>query len=72
MAQTKSSIKERQRAMTMDSSLLTTEDDLPTKPKQRSTSFSNTFQQVIGFVQRKLSRTDDDEKQPFVKGRRNH
>jgi len=72
MDQTKFSIKERQRAMTMDSSLLTTENDLPTKPKQRSTSFSNAFQQVIGFVQRKLSRTDDDEKQPFVNGRRNH
>jgi hypothetical protein len=68
MFQTKSSIKERQRAMTMDLSLLTTENDLSIKPKQRSTSFSNAFQQVVGFVQRKLSRTDDDEKQPFVNG----
>jgi hypothetical protein len=68
MFQTKSLIKERQRAMTMDSSSLTTENDLSTKPKQRSNSFSNAFQQVVGFVQRKLSRTDDDEKQPFVNG----
>jgi hypothetical protein len=55
----KSSIKERQRAMTMDPPLTADGDS---KPKQRSSSFSNAIHQVVGFVQRKLSRTGDEEK----------
>ncbi|CAF1086219.1 unnamed protein product [Adineta steineri] len=63
--QSKILTNERQRAMTIDSSL-TADHLLPTQSKQRSNSFSNTLHQVVNFVHRKLSRTDIEEKQPFI------
>ena len=51
---------ERQRAAT-----ISTYEELPDKAKSRSTSFSNSLQQVVGFIQRKVSHSHD-EKQPIV------
>jgi hypothetical protein len=52
-------------AITISSSS-TPDNGLSTKLRQRSTSLSNTFHQVVGFVQRQLSRTNDKEREPLV------
>ena len=60
----KSATEERPRAMTMNPSLPTA-SGLFTKSKQRSSSFSNAFHQVVGFVQRKLTRANSEENRRF-------
>jgi hypothetical protein len=60
----------RQRAMTIDPPLVT--DNNLSIPKQRSSSFSNAIHQVVGFLQRKLSRSDVEDKQQFINLQEKH
>ena len=59
-------VEGRPRTMTMDSSLSKPVMDSSKEPKPRSTSFSNPLHQAVVFIQRKLSRTDDEEKQHII------
>lgn len=43
----------------------TASNKLINEPKRRSSSLSHSIDQVVGFIQRKISHSNDEEKQEF-------
>jgi len=60
--QSKSSSPESQHSIKINASV---GDKLTNEHKYRADSFSNGINQIVGFIQRKLSRNNEEEKQEF-------